>query len=470
MIKNFTLPYIAFLASLLAILPMAGCVNELEGECPSPQSIALQVEENGSISTKGGSSTQVGAFEIELPEGLGSIPVSISKAEATKGAPINNADNPLKDVWLWAKLTDDGSDYISGHELEKRETIWDSGHYWPAKRILSFLACSTSGEELGFSPDVQLGSGGKLACKFDYKVEKGTGSLEGRDAEAQADILLGMTFNRDAAGKDVPMRLHHALAAVKFVVGNVPYGLKLKSIGFTNLYSKATCAVSGELYTLNFAWSGHSEILSYKQSYDQKMTTGDDIGGKEQTFVLIPQEFNSEDAMLEIGFEIQDRSYVLKKSLMSIIADSKLEADHIYTFRLGIPDEIDIEVEDKVAGNVKSNVVIKNTGFGPGYVRMALVGNWVNKHGIIIAPWLPEDGEFEDWNPDWMLRSDGFYYYKYLVLGGATVPAPFSKYTLTTLDHSGQTLYLSVMTQIIHPEFMNIWPSRPTDDWKWPLP
>ena len=150
------------------------------------------------------------------------------------------------------------------------------------------------------------------------------------------------------------------------------------------------------------------------------------------------------------------------------MGDTKLEAHRRYTFRLGIPDEVDITVDDNVQDDyIKNNVVIQNTGFGPGYVRMALVGNWVNSNNIIVAPWLPEDGVFENWNPDWERRSDGFYYYKKLVYGGAIVPAPFDSYTITTVHHSGQTLLLSVMTQILHQSVIDndtsntIWPCHP---------
>lgn len=465
--KYKILPFWALVAALPAIFSLAGCVSELGSEVPAPELITLQVEEGGSIICKSGDSFENTSFEIELPNSE-IIPVSISRSVPTRAAVVDTLLNPLKELWLWAKLTDDGSDYISGHDLDPEGKYWATGHYWPKDRSLSFLACSSSASGLGFSPDIAMSAGGELSCSFDYTVAKGSGEYDGRDAEVQADILLGMTFNRNAEGKEVPVKLHHALSAVRFVVGSMPYGITLKSIGFSNLYSKATCTVNGELAALNFDWSAHSEKVSYSQSFNQFMNMGENIGGSQHTFVLIPQEFSTDDAQLEIGFTIKGRPYVLKKSLNSILSGSKLDPDHIYTFRIGIPDEIDIKVDDDVAGNVKSNIRITNTGFGPGYIRMALVGNWVNSHGIIIAPWLPEDGEFEGWNPAWEQRSDGFYYYKNVALGGETVPAPFYKYTLTTKDHDGQTLYLSVMTQIIHASCYNIWPNRPSE-WKWPI-
>ena len=283
----------------------------------------------------------------------------------------------------------------------------------------------------------------------------------------QNDILLGMTFDR-SEGSSVPITMRHALSAVRFVVGKMPNGITLKSITLSGLYGSGRCTVSGQESAISFNWSDLANTSNYSQSYDQYMKEGDPIGGNEKTFMLIPQGFITEDAQLEISFTIETRPYVLKKSLKSIMGDTKLEAHKRYTFRLGIPDEVDITVDDNVQDDyIKNNVVIQNTGFGPGYVRMALVGNWVNSNNIIVAPWVPEDGVFENWNPDWERRSDGFYYYKKLVYGGAIVPSPFDSYTITTVLHSGQTLLLSVMTQIIHRSVIDndtantIWPCHP---------
>lgn len=467
MYKHRTLPLKGLAATFAAILMAAGCARELVLEAPTPDQITLRVEENSSTPTKSVESSEEGSFELVLPGNI-SIPVTIEKDIPTRSTPVNGGN--LANLWLWANLCDDGNSYIEGHDLSKSGAIWQTGHFWPGTRALSFLAVASSAANLAIDPLVTADASGQLNCEFDYEVLNGIGELAGKDAQAQEDILLGMSFNQTnpGANNSTPMTIHHALSAIRFVVGNIPYGITLKSISFSNVYGKASCSVSGEGSALTFTWSGHDVLSTYTQSYNQFMNKGDNIGGDAQTFILIPQEFATDDAQLEIGFNIQDRYYLLKKSLKSILSSGRFEADRRYTFTLGIPDEVDVSVEDDVAGNVKSNIQITNTGFGPGYIRMALVGNWVNSHDVIIAPWMPSDGEFEDWNPDWERRSDGFYYYKYIVLGGATVPAPFKKYTITTKDHDGHKLYLSVMTQIVHPSSMTIWPSRP-DSWIWPI-
>lgn len=456
------LPLKALASTLLVILTMAGCVREAFVDAPDPGYINLLVQDD-ELYTKGSSENEIGSFELELPDNQ-SMTVSIIEDLPTRSAPIQNSD--LSKLYLWAKLTDNGDSYIEADRLTGSGTTWKTNRFWPNGRSLSFLACSCGGAELGFSPAIST-SGAQLETSFDYTVKKGSGEYTGRDAEVQDDILLGMAFDR-SSGTDVPIKMHHALSAIRFVVGKMPNGITLKSITLAGLYGSGRCTVSGQESAISFNWSDLTNTSDYSQSYDQYMKEGEPIGGNEKTFMLIPQGFITEDAQLEISFTIETRPYVLKKSLKSIMGDTKFEAHKRYTFRLGIPDEVDITVDDNVQdGYIKNNVVIQNTGFGPGYVRMALVGNWVNSNNIIVAPWLPDDGVFENWNPDWERRSDGFYYYKKLVYGGAIVPSPFDSYTITTVHHSGQTLLLSVMTQILHQSVIDndtsntIWPCHP---------
>lgn len=463
MYKNRTLPLKA-LATFAATILAAGCARESYQDTPELGHIALLIQED-ELYTKGSSEKEIGSFELEFP-GSQSMTVSIIEDLPTRSAPIQTVDNPLTGLYLWAKLTDNGNSYIEAEKLTGSGTTWQTGHFWPHNRALSFLACSSSNGELDFSPVISA-SGSQLETSFGYTVKKGSGDYTGRDAEVQNDILLGMTFDR-REGSSVPIKMRHALSAVRFVVGKMPNGITLKSITLAGLYGSGQCTVSGQESAISFNWSDLTNTSDYSQSYDQDMKEGEPIGGNEKTFMLIPQGFITEDAQLEISFTIETRPYVLKKSLKSIMGDTKLEAHRRYTFRLGIPDEVDITVDDNVQDDyIKNNVVIQNTGFGPGYVRMALVGNWVNSNNIIVAPWLPDDGVFENWNPDWERRSDGFYYYKKLVYGGAIVPSPFDSYTITTVHHSGQTLLLSVMTQILHQSVIDndtsntIWPCHP---------
>ena len=103
--------------------------------------------------TKAGECEQ-STFQIELPENI-SIPVSSTKGPATKRNPIKESDNPISSIWLWADLVETGQEYIVGQKISKSADEWKTNRFWPQDKALSFLACSSSASELGFTPDTQ---------------------------------------------------------------------------------------------------------------------------------------------------------------------------------------------------------------------------------------------------------------------------------------------------------------------------
>ena len=76
-------------------------------------------------------------------------------------------------------------------------------------------------------------------------------------------------------------------------------------------------------------------------------------------------------------------------------------------------------IEDPFTQNVsteKTNVKIQNTGDTEAYIRAAIIVTWQDSIGNVSAT-LPVAGETEDYtiyinSADWVLKSDGFYYYK----------------------------------------------------------
>ena len=261
-------------------------------------------------------------------------------------------------------------------------------------------------------------------------------------------------------GSSVTMIMHHALAAIRFKVGTVPNGITLNSISIANVYGKADCSVSSDGAGLVFSWSNHSGVRSYSQTYEQNLTVGEAIGGKDQTFILIPQAFTTEDAQLQLELTIQGRTYILKKALKDIVPS--FDADRLYTFTIGTTDEMDVEITDKVDGAVKSGVEIKNAGFSPAYVRIAIIGYWKDASGTIVIPWTEGEGEFEGWSSKWVQQSDGFYYYTEMLAGHSIAEPPFQKYTLKVMKQEGLKLYFNICVQVIHPSQIDLWPNHPS--------
>ena len=68
----------------------------------------------------------------------------------------------------------------------------------------------------------------------------------------------------------------------------------------------------------------------------------------------------------------------------------------------------EIKIDEKLDGNQKTSITVKNEGTATSYVRVKLVMNWVDESGNVVSGGnLPEVALNE---PDWFLK-DGIYYY-----------------------------------------------------------
>lgn len=87
------------------------------------------------------------------------------------------------------------------------------------------------------------------------------------------------------------------------------------------------------------------------------------------------------------------------------------------------PSEVTSTVEEKMDGNVKSDVKIKNTGDTDAYIRVVLVPSWRDKDDNIALPVAEEDYEIVFNSDDTWFFQDGFWYYKYKVSSGLSTSA-----------------------------------------------
>ena len=104
-------------------------------------------------------------------------------------------------------------------------------------------------------------------------------------------------------------------------------------------------------------------------------------------------------------------------------------------------------INETFNGQEKTNVSVTNSGNVPAYIRAAVIINWVDDEGNIIAE--PEDHNYEGpiGGTDWVESSDGYYYYtKPVAPGGSTSvliksikPTSGSKYALQ-VDIAAQTI------------------------------
>ena len=90
-----------------------------------------------------------------------------------------------------------------------------------------------------------------------------------------------------------------------------------------------------------------------------------------------------------------------------------------------IPGSVSTEVNERLSGNEKSDIKIKNTGNTSAYIRVAVVQNWVDGDGNVVPGTLPAlPATLGD---KWELNTkDGFYYYKKAVDPNGETTALFS--------------------------------------------
>lgn len=84
------------------------------------------------------------------------------------------------------------------------------------------------------------------------------------------------------------------------------------------------------------------------------------------------------------------------------------------------PTEAKITVDEKISGNQKTEITVKNNSTGvPVYIRVALVANMIDEAGNVTgAASVPTFTPGENWSEG---RDDGYYYYTQPVpVGGST--------------------------------------------------
>ena len=90
------------------------------------------------------------------------------------------------------------------------------------------------------------------------------------------------------------------------------------------------------------------------------------------------------------------------------------------------PTEAKITVDEKISGNQKTEITVKNTSTGvPVYIRVALIANMIDEDGNVTgAATVPTFTRGENW----ILGDDGYYYY--------TEPVPVGESTGNLLQSS----------------------------------
>ncbi len=301
------------------------------------------------------------------------------------------------------------------------------------------------------------------------------------DASEQIDLMAAVSEPPVAAGnggfrdyfpfeypndyfKKVNFQFHHLLSEVKFKAGSIAEGV-ITGIGLHNVYGSGEASIDETAMTPTGA-ADKSFTQDFEHGIDESTPANSVIG---EPFYMIPQSFANDAPSLSIDVAYKAKvgnrvtNYTVDKPLN--IFSAAWQAGKSYTYTITVPHEVEVEVTDNVESNVKKNLVIKNKGVAPSFIRVQIAGCWIAQSEEdasrynIVGDWKASDGTF-DWGGSeptlsatsgWLKGTDGYYYYLGQVPAGSVIPkALFNTYKLTAAAPStGAILELYVVAQAV---------------------
>lgn len=175
-----------------------------------------------------------------------------------------------------------------------------------------------------------------------------------QEVSQQEDLMFAVKkdASEPADGNATSLDFKHSLAAVKFVVGDLPTGTKVTSVALKGVKYKGDLAVTtdnkGEI---QLAWSNLvNETRDFTQATNKEVKENDTdnaITKEDQTFFMMPQTL-PDDAMVEVVVEDEKGTKVtltgaLQDATAAEGAKNKWEAGNTYTYRInssGIQAEV----------------------------------------------------------------------------------------------------------------------------------
>jgi len=430
------------------------------------------------------------------------------ETQRTKSAPITSSTaipgNKLytfvyNDAGTYTSTVTSASMYKTPINYSSSKWSFQSTYYWPASdtEILHFVTLgpgSLVDDAYLYNLDVS-GYGWNTstkALKGRYQSRKDN-TVTNNDAVNLADMVYGYDDQcKKTHINKVQLNLKHACVGVRFEVGNI-FGT-IAYISLDNFFKNADFTISSSGIT----WSGYGgseNWTTFKQVYDfvatgQESQFGTDLDNTTnhaKTFMIIPQTLtNGQQKMsIQMGNTLHPDELSFERICTENPGLSKNWVDYmgkIITFRVSSTkaNNVSVAITDDVeqSTHTKQNIEISNDGRSDIMIRMKIVGNWLNEDGEVLSSWHESNpyGFFDGKNPltdatsfprtlpsNWVLGSDGFYYYKkYLKTGDVVSQNLFNTYQVTSkpVDATGtweqggtkmqiKTMELDLMVQAI---------------------
>lgn len=342
--------------SLIALATLCACTddNHADGKGNGLVTFSVNTKANGGWSDINGSRSawmspqaqQMGE-PVEMEGKLNGKPVYLT-SEVTEGFPTDNPTftrstqitdaNGMSSFGVTAFL---GSQKYMDHvEIKKSADSWkpQTDYFWLNGKPLDFYAWypynsaeGTNGIPAGMTLNNEDFS------SISYTVPT--------DVSKQEDLMFAVNKNapEPADGNATSLDFKHSLAAVKFVVGDLPTGTKVTSVALKGVKYKGTLAVTaGNNGEAQFAWSNlANETRDFTQVTNKEVKKNDTdnaITKADQTFFMMPQTL-PDDAIIEVVVEDEKGSAVtltgaLQDATAAEGAKNKWEAGNTYTYRV----------------------------------------------------------------------------------------------------------------------------------------
>ena len=382
----------------------------------------------------------------------------------TRGVAVNdvNMESVYADnVGVVAFKAGDGSEYIPQQPLlspNASDLLWHTAgrYYWPQSGSLIFWAWAPmelpSGKGSGFTP---IFSDDRNVMSFSYAMQSPDAAVRA-DAVTQSDLVIARTVaDRNTGNGGVSLSFIHPLTSVTFSAGDVRDGI-IRTISLKNIMGSGECVYDGSSIVWTPSGSPATFIQTFNATvseglYGQPVTlAGEPLG--ERTFMVIPQTLGTGTA-IEVVFDDGVETSVLSYPLDGTEWLAGMNCNYRISLTPNYPDGYGISVEETFDGYEKSHVSMKNNTEKNLYIRAAIIANWVDADGSIVAPCnIQTDGSISGFDVfsvggRWTLHSDGFLYYKKAIRPGKNTLDLFTKYTPGTPAVAGSMLEMTIMIQ-----------------------
>lgn len=265
----------------------------------------------------------------------------------TRGTQITNADG-MSSFGVTAFM--DGQKYMDHVEIKKSADSWkpQTDYFWLNGKPLDFYAWypynsaeGTNGIPAGMTLNQENFS------SISYTVPT--------DVSKQEDLMFAVNKNASEPkdGKATSLDFKHSLAAVKFVVGDLPTGTKVTSVALKGVKYKGDLAVTtDDKGEVQFTWSNlANETGDFTQATTKEVKENDTdkaITKEDQTFFMMPQTL-PDDAMAEVVVEDEKGTKVtltgaLQDATAAEQAKNKWEAGNTYTYSISLSGIISAEI------------------------------------------------------------------------------------------------------------------------------